>query len=76
MGQYLTEQFQTGVTAQLQVPSSTSRIYSLQTTLSLTGGVWSPIPTQQDVPGNGGLLTLVHTNAAPGRGYRVVVELP
>jgi hypothetical protein len=67
---------QTGVTAQLQVPSTTSRVYSLQTTLSLTGGVWSPIPTQQDVPGNGGLLTLVHTNSAPGRGYRVVVELP
>lgn len=67
---------QTGVTAQLQVPSSTSRIYSLQTTLTLTGGVWSPIPTQQDVPGNGGLLTLVHTNNAAGRGYRVVVEVP
>jgi hypothetical protein len=67
---------QTGVTAQLQVPSSAARLYSLQTTLSLTGGTWAPIPTQQDVPGNGGLLTLVHTNAAPARGYRIVVEVP
>lgn len=67
---------QSGVTARLQFPSSSNRLYSLQTTLNLTNATWPPVPTQQDVPGNGGLLTLVHTNAAEARGYRIVVEVP
>ena len=38
--------------------------------------VWTNVPGQLDVPGNGGLHALTDTNAASARFYRVGVKLP
>lgn len=61
----------------LYVDSSTGRIYSLQSRTSLVTGIWTTIPGQSNLPGNGSVLTLTNTNPPPANDYyRVRVAIP
>jgi hypothetical protein len=37
---------------------------------------WTNVPTQTDIPGNGGLRSLADSNAAPHKFYKVGVTVP
>ena len=57
--------------------SSANRRYTLCQTTNLTSGVWNNVPSQSDVPGNGGTTTL--TDSSPTntqRFYRIGVRVP
>jgi hypothetical protein len=60
--------------------SSAARLHTLLCCTNLTAfpasSIWTPVPGQTDVPGNGDVLTLTDTNPpAPGF-YRVLVKFP
>lgn len=57
--------------------SSTGRVYSLEVLTNGLTGTWLQVPSQQAIPGNGGMLMLSNTPApsAP-RYYRVRVVVP
>jgi len=57
-------------------PSSASRQYTLRARTNLTTGIWTPIPSQTDIPGSGKTDTLTDTNDTPIRFYQVEVEIP
>ncbi len=55
--------------------SSAARLYTLLSCTNLTpSAVWTPVPEQIDVPGNGEVLTLTDTNTLPTVFYRVSVR--
>jgi hypothetical protein len=56
------------------LPSSSARVYSLQTTESLTTGAWTQVGSS--VTGQLGWTTLVDTNLTDGNAYRFGVRLP
>lgn len=57
-------------------PGSPARLYRLQFTDDLAGGVWTDIPGVLPRAGEEGIDFLTDTNKAPIRYYRVQVELP
>ena len=57
--------------------SSASRLYTLYSTTNLVGSAWTPVATQTNIVGSGGVDTL--TDVAPTdtqRFYRIGVQLP
>lgn len=63
--------------ATVLIQSSTGRLYSLQTRSSLFTGVWSLVQGESNIAGNGGVLSLTHTNPPPASHYyRVKVATP
>jgi len=61
---------------QVIFPSSSDRVYSLQTIVNLTNANWNTVSALQQIPGSGGLMTITHTNNADARAYRIEVEVP
>lgn len=61
----------------IQFQSLTNRLYTLSASAKVSSGVWSDVPEQIDIPGNGGLLTLADTSPpdASPRFYRVKVRI-
>ena len=58
-------------------PSSASRKYTLYYQTNLASGVWTNIPSQTDIPGNGGMEALTDPSPAGAqRFYRIGVRLP
>jgi uncharacterized repeat protein (TIGR01451 family) len=55
-------------------PSSTARVYGLQSTTNLRFDAWQPLGSNW--PGSGGVLGIPDTNGAPDRQYRIGVEWP
>ncbi|MDD4871833.1 MAG: hypothetical protein PHR77_14845, partial [Kiritimatiellae bacterium] len=62
--------------ATVYFPSSTGRQYALEWRASLTGETWAVVGGQSNFFGNGGLASLVDSNAVPPRFYRVNVSAP
>lgn len=56
--------------------SAGGRLYSLFACTNLTGGAWTNVLGQTDVPGTGGLQSLTDTNTRPRAFYRLGVKLP
>jgi hypothetical protein len=60
--------------------SSAARLYTLQRCTDLTASpsssVWTPVPGQTDIPGNGDVLTVTDTNPPAPAFYRVSVRSP
>jgi hypothetical protein len=57
--------------------SSAARLYTLLWCSNLTANsVWTPVPGQTDMPGNGDAITLTDTNPPAPVFYRVSVRLP
>jgi len=56
--------------------TSLSRLYALECTTNLVDGVWTNLADAVPVPGNGSALSLIDTNDAPTRIYRVRIGLP
>lgn len=57
--------------------SSSNRLYTLFAATNLTGeNTLQPVPGQIDIPGTGGPRTLLDTNAAPEKFYRVRARVP
>jgi hypothetical protein len=65
-----------GFTVAATFPASTNRVYTLFYATNLTDGVWTSVPNQIRIPGNGRLMTLSETNPASVRFYRVGVQMP
>ena len=51
-------------------------VYTLYSSPQVSGAGWTPVAGQADVPGTGGLTTLIDTNAAPAAFYRIGVRAP
>jgi parallel beta-helix repeat protein len=68
------ERIQPGPPVSVQFFSSTNREYTLLFASDFMG--WTNVPTQVDVPGNGGLRSLTDTNPAPHKFYKVGVRVP
>jgi len=62
--------------AQITLPSSSNRNYSLFYRSNISGGSWVAVPGQTGIPGTGGFLILQDTNTAFQRYYRVGVSIP
>jgi hypothetical protein len=60
----------------VQFLSSTNRQYTLFRTADVTGGGWTGVPGQTNLPGAGGPMTLSDTNAVPQSFYKVGVRVP
>ena len=58
----------------VQFLSSSNREYTLLYTTDFSG--WTNVPTQTEIPGNGGIRSLVDSNAAPHKFYKVGVAVP
>jgi subtilisin family serine protease len=58
--------------------SSSNRLYTLVCCTNLAEAVWTPVPSQTDIPGTGSTLMLQDPDPSPGtvRCYRVSVRLP
>lgn len=56
--------------------SSAQRLYTLWRCTNLTEAVWTPVAGQIDVPGTGGISTLLDPQPAPTKFYRVQVRVP
>ena len=57
--------------------TSAARLYTLQRCTNMTAtAVWTPVPGQTDIPGNGDVLTLTDTNPPAPAFYRVSVRFP
>ena len=61
----------------VQIQSDLDRLYTLSYRTNLSLGAWIAIPSQTDIPGTGGLLSLAHTNPLPDTAhfYRVQVRV-
>jgi hypothetical protein len=58
-------------------PSSAARLYTLLCCSNLTPtSVWTPVPGQTDIPGNGAVCTLTDTNPPAAAFFRVSVSIP
>ncbi len=63
--------------ATINIPCSTTRIYSLERTADIAREPWSGVAGQTNIPGApAGTLLLMDTNGGHARGYRVDVRLP
>ena len=58
----------------VQFLSSSNREYTLLYTTDFSG--WTNVPTQTEIPGNGGVHSLTDSNAAPHQFYKVGVTVP
>lgn len=66
----------TADTTRITVPTSASRLYTLQSASSPLSNDWISVAGAQNIPGPGGDLTFVRTNILPNRIFRVRVQLP
>jgi hypothetical protein len=62
--------------ASIAVASVTGRMYHLQYTTNLLQPLWWSVSGATNIPGTGSMLSLIDTNQAPARTYRINVELP
>lgn len=57
-------------------PSSTGRVYTLQTSSDMLTGSWTTVTGQIGVPGSGSVTNLTDTNAPAANFYRIKATLP
>jgi len=60
----------------VRVPSSAYRLYNLAFCDDIAGETWFNLLDQTEVPGTGGIMSMIDSNAPAHRSYRATVQLP
>jgi len=73
---FVVDYIEAGSSVQVQVWSSTGRVYTLQFAEDIIQNVWTNMPGQIDLPGNGSAFNLTDLSPGTNRSYRINVKLP